>query len=184
MKIKNAKDLRIEIARLTLIKEEQEAYLKDQYNLLSYKLNAPARFFNRVVSFFPGSENNDLTQSIFSFINPGKTKTESNSVSRGLRLLVPFLLNRTFLKKAGWIKKGLVLLASDSVLGNIDRSKIEHAFDYVVNLIKPKKNKRKKTNADGTQYDEFDDTPFAGDMPAEKRKKIRKWKKRARKTTE
>lgn len=184
MKIKNAKDLRLEIARLTLIKNEQEAYLKDQYHLLSYKLNAPARFFNRIVSFFPGSESNDLTQSIFSFINPGKSKTKNNSVSRGLRLLVPLLLNRTFLKKAGWIKKGLVLLASDSVLGNIDKSKIEHAFDYVVNLIKPKKSKRKKGNADGTQYDEFDDTPFAGDIPAEKRKKIRTWKKRTRKTAE
>ncbi|HLQ99363.1 MAG TPA: hypothetical protein VK102_03235 [Sphingobacterium sp.] len=167
MKIRNANDLKVEIARLTLVKKEQESYLKDQYLLLKYKMNAPARFFNRFLSFLPNFESGDISKGLFSMMDPGKQGAGSKTLSRSLRLIVPLILNRTFLRKSGWLKKGLVLFASDSVLGQLDKDKLEGIFENILGFFKTKTKRRKKDKNPIPRYNEFSDTPFAGDLPLE-----------------
>lgn len=163
--IRNSKDLKLEIARLTRVKREQEAYLKDQYFLLKNKINTPVRVFNNIFSYVPGA---DFAKGIFSFRASQRSEKESDWLTKGLRLGVPLFLNKTLLRKSGWIKKALVLLASEGIIGQVNRNKISNLIDNITGFIKPQKKKKRKKNLDPT-YSDFEDTPLVNTTIHEER---------------
>lgn len=143
IKINNITDLKGEIARLTALKAEQEAYLSNQYTLLRRKVEMPSRVLGALVSSVPGV---DMVRGLFSSSAKGIASGKSDWLTSTLRLGLPLVLNRTLLKKAGWLKKTLVLLASERAAGQINQDKVGSAISTVADFIRPKKKKKKKHN--------------------------------------
>ncbi|MGJ1433117.1 hypothetical protein ACR79M_16705 [Sphingobacterium spiritivorum] len=144
LKINNLTELKAEIARLNELKFEQEAYLKDQYHLLNRKIEAPVRFFRSITSRIPGV---DIVSQLFSSSGNNKGTEDgegSGWATKALRIGVPFLLNKFFLKRAGWLKKALVLLASETAIGQVNKDKISSAISKLSDYIRPGKKKEKK----------------------------------------
>src|SRR5690606_10421415 len=142
-KITNIEELTAEIARLKIQKNEQQAFLINQYDLLSAKISAPARIMNLVFSRVPGV---GALKGIFSGIGAvSNAKSKSDWLTKTLQFGLPIFLNKTLLKNAGWLKKAVVLLASESAATNINKAKISTVIDSITNFIKPKKKKKKAT---------------------------------------
>lgn len=145
IKIKNSEELKKELLRLTLLKKEQEAYLAQQYTLLKNKVETPARVFNAVVSNVPGV---GMIKGLFSTSASGGGKTSASNKSDWLtkasQIVLPLVLNRTLLKKSGWLKKTLVLLASEGAASQINKDKISSVVNKVAEFIRPKKSSKKK----------------------------------------
>lgn len=138
--IHTIEDLRAEIARLKVLKFEQEAYLGDQFSLLEYKLEAPMRLYERVISFFPSAKE--------AFFQNGKSMG-SDWVTNSLRVGLPFLFNKVLFRKAGFIKKGLLLLASQQAAGFLNKDRLAEIIDKITSLIQPSnKGKKKKKETD------------------------------------
>ncbi|GEM62093.1 hypothetical protein SF1_00750 [Sphingobacterium faecium NBRC 15299] len=139
-KIHNLAELKAEITRLKVLKNEQEAYLKSQMTLLNHKIETPMRIFNVVKSNVPGL---NMITGLFS---PAKNSggTDSDWLTKVLRIGVPFVMNRFFFKKASVLKKALLLLASEKALGQVNQDSITGIIAKVTDFIKPKKNKKRK----------------------------------------
>lgn len=143
-KINNIVELRLEIARLNQLKREQEGYLADQYQLLKYKIDTPVRVLNAITSNIPGVE---FVKGIVSSLGPSSKSGAANQhdwLGRALQLGLPLVLNKTFLRKSGWLKKALVLLLSNKAAGNITQDKVESVISKITNFIRPKKKSKKK----------------------------------------
>lgn len=163
--IRNKQDLKLEIQKLNQIKLQQEAYLTDQYLLLKQKVNAPLRVVNKFLDFVPGA---DFAKGLLSFKNYKNIDQEKDWLSKGFRIALPFFLNKTILRKSGWIKKALILIASDGVIGKLNKDKIANVVEKLSNFIVPKKKKKRKKNTSPIPtYSEFADTPLARDLPAD-----------------
>ncbi|MEN5380302.1 MULTISPECIES: hypothetical protein [Sphingobacterium] len=143
-KIHNLAELKAEIARLKILKNEQEAYLKSQVKLLNHKIETPVRIFNALKSNIPGA--NIITGLFASNKNSGSPN--SDWVTKALRIGVPFVMNRFFFKKAGVLKKALLLLASEKALGQVNQDKISSIIEKVTDFIKPKKKKKKQVDVE------------------------------------
>lgn len=140
-KITNIADLQREIARLKNLKKEQEAYLLDQYALLRKKIEIPSRILGMVTSYIPGV---DMVKGLFSSItSKNKVSGKSDWLTNTLRLALPLVLNKTLLKNAGWLKKSMVLLASEGAAGQINQDKIQSFVSKIVGFIRPAKKKKK-----------------------------------------
>lgn len=141
-KIHNLAELKAEITRLKVLKNEQEAYLKSQMTLLNHKIETPMRVFNALKSNVPGL---NMITGLFS---PAKSTgiKDSDWLTKVLRIGVPFVMNRFFFKKAGVLKKALLLLASEKALGQVNQDKISGIIAKVTDFIKPKKSKKRKGN--------------------------------------
>lgn len=139
-KIHNLAELKAEIARLKILKNEQEAYLKSQITLLNHKIETPVRVFNALKSNIPGL---DMISGMFSS-STANGATNSDWLTKTLRIGVPFVMNRFFFKKAGLLKKALLLLASEKALGQVNQDNISSIIAKVTDFIKPKKNKKRK----------------------------------------
>jgi hypothetical protein len=138
--IHTIEDLRAEIARLKVLKFEQEAYLGDQFSLLEYKLEAPMRLYERIASFLPSAKE--------AFLPNGKSMG-SDWVTNSLRVGLPFLFNKVLFRKAGFIKKGLLLLASQQAAGFLNKDRLADLIDKITTLIHPSnKGKKKKKETD------------------------------------
>ena len=146
-RINNVEELKQEITRLSLLRREQEFYLKDQYSLLKDKVESPMRFINNLSTHVPGV---NMVKGLFSGIGASANSTGDKSewFSKAIRIGIPFLLNRTLLRNAGWLKKALVLLASESAVGQINQNNISTLFSKVTDFIKPKKDKKKHKNVE------------------------------------
>ena len=142
-KINNLLDLKTEIVRMSALKKEQEAYLLDQYGLLRDKVEAPMRIFRSVTGAIPGV---GMVKGVMSGIGKAAQSKDADWLTRILQVGTPFLLNNMFLKKAGWLKKSLVLLASESAISQVNQNKVGSILDKVTDFIRPKK--RKKKNKD------------------------------------
>ncbi|MNL55186.1 hypothetical protein D3C87_1785750 [compost metagenome] len=57
-------------------------------------------------------------------------------------------MNRFFFKKAGVLKKALLLLASEKALGQVNQDKISSIIEKVTDFIKPKKKKKKQVDVE------------------------------------
>lgn len=130
-KIKNLDDLRLEIARLKALTKEQEEYLSDQYRLFNDKLAAPAHFVKSLTSWIPGA---DLVKNLFA-----KGKNEEDWLSKSLRIGLPVVLNRFFLRKAGLLKRTLVTLLSQQAAGALNKDRVSTVINQVADFIRPKK---------------------------------------------
>lgn len=137
-KIRNLQELKAEISRLKELKNEQEAYLKTQFTLLNNKIEAPVRFFNTLKNNIPGV---NIIQQLFA----KSSNPDSDWLTKTLRIGVPFVMNRLFLKKAGMFKKALMILLSERAVGQINQDKISGLLSKLTDFIRPKK-KRKKSS--------------------------------------
>ncbi|MCW8312511.1 hypothetical protein K7A41_14860 [Sphingobacterium sp. InxBP1] len=135
-KIRNLQELKAEISRLKELKNEQEAYLKTQFTLLNNKIEAPVRFFNSLKNNIPGV---NIIQQLFA----KSSNPDSDWLTKTLRIGVPFVMNRLFLKKAGMFKKALMLLLSERAVGQINQDKISGLLSKLTDFIRPKKKKKK-----------------------------------------
>ncbi|MEI5984749.1 MULTISPECIES: hypothetical protein [Sphingobacterium] len=139
--VNNIDDLNAEIARLKSLKTEQEDFLKNQYSLLKHKIETPARIANMLMNRVPGvSTIKGLVQGIGEVTNKSN---KSDWLTKTLQLGLPLVLNKTLLKNAGWIKKGLVLLASETAAKNVNQDNVSSWIGKITDMIKPKKKKKK-----------------------------------------
>ncbi|MDB5151938.1 MAG: hypothetical protein JWR54_689 [Mucilaginibacter sp.] len=107
--IKNISDLKAEIARLHIVKEQQRTALKARFN-------TPSALFHTIISLYPKSHDGDSKSSIF------------NQDFFGLlsRILLPLTLNKTLFRNSNFVIKALVgflsqkashFISEDSVTG-------------------------------------------------------------------
>ncbi len=141
VKINNIAELKAEIARLSQLKAEQEAYLSSQYMLLRKKIEAPARILGMLTSSIPGV---DMVKGLFSSVlSKNKAAGKSDWLTNVLRVGLPLVLNKTLLRNVGWLKKSLVLLVSERAAGQVNQEKIGSILSKLTDLIRPKKKKKK-----------------------------------------
>ncbi|APU94921.1 MULTISPECIES: hypothetical protein [Sphingobacterium] len=140
-KIRNLQELKAEISRLKALKNEQEVYLKTQFTLLNNKIEAPIRFFNTLKDNIPGV---NIVQQLFS----KSSNPDSDWLTKTLRIGVPFVMNRLFLKNTGVFKKALMLLLSERAVGQINQDKISGLLSKLTQFIRPKKKKNKAAQAE------------------------------------
>jgi len=140
-KINNLHDLKAEIARLNLRRREQEAYLTDQYELLKVKIDTPFRFFRRLSSHVPGV---GMLKGFTSGVAKAVQSKDADWLTRILQVGAPIVLNSTVLRKAGWLKKAIFLLVSETAIGQVNQDKVSGLVNKVTSFIKPKKKKRKR----------------------------------------
>ncbi|MGE8293885.1 MAG: hypothetical protein ACN6ON_19490, partial [Sphingobacterium sp.] len=69
--------------------------------------------------------------------------------TKTLRIGVPFVMNRLFLKNSGMLKKALMLLLSERAVGQINQDKISGLIGKLSNFIRPKKKKKKASQIEG-----------------------------------
>ncbi|SEL46161.1 hypothetical protein [Parapedobacter koreensis] len=134
-KIKNLADLRAEIFRLKALAEEQEDYLSDQYRLFNEKVAAPARFVKSLISWVPGTT---AVRELFA-----KGKKDEDWLNKALRIGLPIILNRFFLRRAGFIKRALVTLLSQQAAGALNKDLVSNVINKVTDFIRPSKGRRK-----------------------------------------
>jgi len=135
-KIKNLGDLRMEINRLQVLAKAQEDYLNDQYRLFNEKVAAPMRFVKSLIAWVPGA---DLAKGLFA-----KGKKDEDWVSRVLRIGLPVILNRFFLRRAGFIKRALVTLLSQQAAGALNKDRISSLIGKVADFVRPSQNGKRK----------------------------------------
>lgn len=102
LKINNIVELRLEIARLKAETREQEAYLSEQYDALKSTLEKPLNFFNNLISWIPGV---DIAKEL---AGSGAKKNGGDWVSRLFSAGSVAILNRLFLRRAGFVKRILL----------------------------------------------------------------------------
>jgi len=129
-------ELRLEIARLKTLAKAQEDYLSDQYQLFNDKVGAPIRFVKSLVSWVPGA---NLAKGLFTQGNK-----DEDWLSKSLRIGLPVILNRLFLRKAGFIKRALVTLLSQQAAGVVNKDMIANVIGKVAHFVRPSATKRKK----------------------------------------
>ncbi len=139
LKIKNIDELRLEIARLKVQAREQEAYLADQYAALKQTLDKPVNFISNLISWIPGV---DLAREL---AGSGAKKNGGDWVSRVFSAGSVAILNRLFLRRAGFIKRILLSAFAQQAgsLMNQERagSLIKLLADYIRGNKKEKKTK-------------------------------------------
>jgi len=140
-KIKNLADLKAEIARVELLKREQEGYLLDQYTLLKHKIEAPRRFFGAITSAIPGG---NMVKNVVSAVGKAAQSQDADWLTRVLQFGAPFVLNSTLLRNAGWLKKALVMVASETAIGQVNQDKVSGLVGKLTNFIRPSKRKKKQ----------------------------------------
>ncbi|KGE14916.1 hypothetical protein [Sphingobacterium deserti] len=159
-KINNLQDLKIEIARLNVRKKEQEVYLLDQYELLKTKVESPIRFIKNFTTVVPGA---GIVKGVASNISKAMKGKDADWLTNVLQIGTPLVLNSTLLRNAGWLKKAVVLLASETAVGQVNQSKISSLIGKVTNFIRPKnKKKRKKKETIPAEPVLDNDTPDFG----------------------
>lgn len=134
--ITNLDELRAEIARLESLKKEQEVYLGDQMGLLQHKVEAPIRLIKKFTSWRPTPQN--LSKRISGSTN------DSDWLTNSLRVGLPVLFNRVLFRRAGFIKKTLLLLASQKAAGAINQEKATNLINKLAELIRPSETKKRK----------------------------------------
>ncbi|TJZ62083.1 hypothetical protein FAZ15_06110 [Sphingobacterium olei] len=165
-KINNIVELKLEIARLKKLKSEQELYLDTQYTLMRTKLETPYRVIRTITSQIPGY---GLVKGLISSAsnmdsdNNMKKGSSSDWLTRTLQLGLPFVLNKTFLKKSGWLKKSLVLLASETAAGQINQNSVTGVISKITEFVKP--NKKRKKHKDVPPLEEEPDVINFGVAP-------------------
>lgn len=161
--INNSEELKNEIVRLCRLRKEQESYLNDQYKLLKNKAQAPSRFLGAVASTIPGV---NLVTGLFSSMGSksnGKVDNKADWLTRATQFALPLVLNRTLLKNSGWLKKSLVLLASEGAVGQINKDKISNFVGRVADYIRPKKSKKKHNKIKAIDEEENDNFGIPAD---------------------
>jgi len=140
LRINNIDDLRLEIARLKVQAREQEEYLSGQYDALKNTLEKPFNFINNLISWIPGV---DFAKEL---AGSGAKKNGGDWVSRIFSAGSVAILNRLFLRRAGFIKRILLSAFAQQAGSLINQERagslIKLLGDY---LLGDKKEKKKKS---------------------------------------
>ncbi|MCA5006000.1 hypothetical protein [Sphingobacterium bovistauri] len=166
--INNSAELKTELVRLSRLRKEQEIYLGDQYTFLRNKIQTPSRVIGAVASNIPGF---GLVKDVFSFLGKANSETTASSPSntksdwftKVAKLALPLVLNRTVLKNSGWLKKSLVLLASEGAMGQVSKDKVSSFVGKIANFVRPEKSKKKHKKV--KPLEEEEDLPNFGIPP-------------------
>lgn len=134
--ITNLDELRAEIARLESLKKEQEGYLGDQMGLLQHKVEAPVRFIKRFTSWRPTP--NNISRKLKG------DNDQSDWLTKALRVGLPVIFNRVLFRRAGFIKKTLLLLASQKAAGAINQDRLTSFINKLATIIRPSEGKKRK----------------------------------------
>ncbi len=133
--INNVDELKAEIARLESLQNEQESYLKDQVGFLQQKAEGPLQFLKRMSSWLPKGNS---TSNLFAAGKP----SHSDWLTNTLRVTLPFVFNKILFRKAGFIKKALLLFASQKAAGAINQERVTNIIDKVAGFIRPNKTRK------------------------------------------
>ena len=150
-RINSLVDLQAEKLRLQQLNREQEAYLSEQYQLFSSKVEAPVQFVKSLTSWIPGG---DMVKSMFkSGSNPS-----DDWLTKGLRVGSTFILNRFFLRKAGFLKRLIVTLLSQQAIGKVNKNSLQTIIQSVTNLVRPEGKKKPAMSPLDERIPEFSET--------------------------
>ncbi|WP_345234335.1 hypothetical protein [Olivibacter ginsenosidimutans] len=122
-------ELQAEIARLQNTKVEQEAYLQFQFDLLKEKVNKPIHFFQQLFSFLPGAQ-------LFNKIGIKNGQFHEDWLTKSLKVGLPFLVNRVFFKRAGYVKRIVMGLLSTQAAGLLNKERLTGIIDKVTHWVK------------------------------------------------
>ncbi|WP_448701576.1 hypothetical protein ACFGVR_05130 [Mucilaginibacter sp. AW1-3] len=125
--INNITDLRNEIARLKVVKAEQEVAIKQHFS-------SPSAIISTVFSGFGSNKE-------------GFFKAD-DIISMVSRFVLPFILNKTIFRKSNFIIKTLVGLVSQSASGLINEKNLSSLWDTIKNLIPQKWTKKSNIPVD------------------------------------
>jgi hypothetical protein len=125
--IYNTSDLREEIARLKVLKQDQEVAIKKHFN-------GPVAIFHTVTSLFKGSSPSDAKGSLFG---------NQDIIGLASRVILPFILNKTIFRSSNFLVKAAIGLLSQKASGFINEESVTSVWDKIKSLI-PKKKEPKK----------------------------------------
>lgn len=134
--------------------------MTDQYELLKIKIATPYRFFRRLTSHVPGA---GMLKGFTSGVTKAVQSKDADWLTRILQVGAPIVLNSTLLRKAGWFKKAMILLASETAIGQVNQDKISGLINKVTSFIKPKKKKKKKTESKVEEVSIMEQSPILED---------------------
>ncbi|MEO6148931.1 MAG: hypothetical protein ABIN95_03705 [Mucilaginibacter sp.] len=125
--IQNIDDLRSEISRLEIAKDEQSAAIKKHFS-------SPSAIFGTIISLFGGpSSLGDLKQDFLTTIS---------------RFVLPIVLNKTLFSGSNFLVKGLVGLVSQKAAGLISEDAVTGIWDKAKALIGKISKKKKSEDTD------------------------------------
>lgn len=128
--IKNINDLRSEIARLRVVKHEQEAAIKEHFS-------SPSAIINTVYMTFSGGAKDKA-----SFFKA------DDIISLVSRFVLPFALNKTIFRSSNFIVKAIVGVLSQSASGFINEKTIASVWDKLKAIIPQKWTKKNAKHVD------------------------------------
>lgn len=140
-KINNIQDLTAEITRLKLRKRVQQETLVTQYGLLRNKIETPVRIAKNVFSNIPGV---GAVTGLVKGVSRATQGKNADWLTNVLQVGAPLVLNSTVLRRSGWLKKLLVLFASETAIGQVNQNNISGLLGKLTSFIKPKKKRNKK----------------------------------------
>jgi len=127
--INNINDLRNEIARLRVVKNEQEAAIKQHFS-------SPSAIISTVISGF-GSDS-----------SKGGFFKADDLISLVSRFVLPFALNKTFFRHSNFIVKAIVGVLSQSASGFINEKSLTSVWDKIKAIIPQKWTKKHDKHVD------------------------------------
>lgn len=163
-KINNLTELRQELQLLKAQASEQEAYLSEQYDLLKQKVDAPVRLMNNLISWIPGV---DVAKEL---IGNKAGKGEGDWVSRIFSAGSATVLNRLFLRRAGFLKRILLTAVTQQTASLVNQDRAVSAIKWLANWIR------------GKEDHEIDDESTESQTDLKRKKKFSK--RSNRKTTD
>jgi len=113
--VNNINDLRAEIARLRIVKVQQELAIKQRFN-------SPSAIFNTVLSGFSGTGGADKTSG---------TSTTDELIGLVSRFVLPMVLNKTLFRNSNFIVKTLVGILSQAASGYINEKSLFALWDTI-----------------------------------------------------
>ncbi|MBS1532114.1 MAG: hypothetical protein JSU01_17565 [Bacteroidetes bacterium] len=119
--INNIEELRAEIARLRVVKQEQG-------EALAKRFNSPMATFSTLLTIFPKAQGDDSKTSIFSQDLFGLLS----------RIVLPVALNQTVFRKSNFLVKGLVGLLSQQASKYINEESVTGLWDKVKSMFEKK----------------------------------------------
>lgn len=127
--INNINDLRNEIARLRVVKNEQEAAIKQHFS-------SPSAIISTVMSGFGGDS------------SKGGFFKADDLISLVSRFVLPFALNKTFFRHSNFIVKAIVGVLSQSASGFINEKSLASVWDKIKAIIPQKWTKKQDKHVD------------------------------------
>lgn len=110
MPVQNIDDLRNEILRLEVLKQEQEIALKPRFS-------SPIALFHTAMTVFPKSSASSERLNLATFLN-------QDFIALASRVLLPLTLNKTLFKRSNFIIKALVGMLSQKASGLINEETV------------------------------------------------------------